>query len=134
MNELPQSDPLQPPGKTSGLTRIIRATGYSYAGLRAAFRHEAAFRQELGFAVVLAPLAFFVGRDALEISLLLSTLALVLIVELLNSAIETLVDRVGPEYHDLSGRAKDMGSAAVMLSLGLVLVVWGLVLFYPYAR
>ena len=133
MARIPDSQPTLRPSKSSGFTRIVRATSYSYAGLRAAFRHEAAFRQELGFAVVLGPLAFFVGHDGLEIGLLLATLALVLIVELLNSAIETLVDRVGPEFHELSGRAKDMGSAAVMLSLGLVLVVWGLVLFYPHS-
>lgn len=123
----------RPPQKVGGLGRIVRATGYSLAGLRAAFHHEAAFRQEVVMTVVLAPLAFFIGRNAVEISLLVGALLIVLIVELINSAIETLVDRVGLELHDLSGRAKDMGSAAVMLALGFMGLVWGLILFSPPA-
>lgn len=115
--------------KPTGWTRLIRATGYSLNGLRAAFRSEAAFRQELAFAVVLVPMAFVVGQTPLEIALLLATLFLVLIVELINSAIEAIVDRIGPERSELSGRAKDIGSAAVMLSLILVVVVWSLVLY-----
>ena len=117
--------------KARGLTRIIRATGYSVAGLKAAFQSEAAFRQEVAMAAVLGPLAFFVGRNPVEISLLIGSLLLVLIVELLNSAIENIVDRVGYEHNDLSGRAKDMGSAAVMLSLGFMGLIWGLILFAP---
>ncbi|MDH3647934.1 MAG: diacylglycerol kinase [Gammaproteobacteria bacterium] len=113
----------------SGLARIFRATGYSLSGLRAAFRTETAFRQELGFAVLLVPLAFFAGETLVQTALLLATLFLVLIVELINSAIETIVDRIGLEENELSGRAKDMGSAAVMLSLILVVTVWSLVLY-----
>jgi diacylglycerol kinase (ATP) len=108
--------------------RIVRATGYSLVGLRAAFRSEPAFRQELAFAVVLVPLAFFVGRDLVETALLIVTLVIVLIVELINSAIEANVDRIGPERTELSGRAKDIGSAAVLLALILVITVWSLVL------
>lgn len=124
------AEPVAAP-KGRGLGRIVRATGYSLAGLRAAFQNEVAFRQEIAMTAVLTPLAFFVGRDAVEISLLVGALLLVLIVELLNSAIETIVDRVGLEHHDLSGRAKDMGSAAVMLSLGFMSLVWALILFAP---
>ena len=124
-------EPAMRPEKTRGLMRIIRATGYSLAGLKAAFQSEAAFRQEVVMTAVLTPLAFFVGRSPVEISLLIGSLLLVLIVELVNSAIETLVDRVGFELHDLSGRAKDMGSAAVMLSLCFMGLVWGLILFMP---
>ncbi|MDH3588828.1 MAG: diacylglycerol kinase [Gammaproteobacteria bacterium] len=120
----------QPAAQPSGIGRIFKATGYSLAGLRAAFVNETAFRQELAFAVVLIPLAFFVGKSAAEIAILIAVVFLVLIVELINSAIETMVDRIGPEYHDLSGRAKDMGSAAVMLSLILVVATWSLVFIY----
>jgi diacylglycerol kinase (ATP) len=116
------------PGAT-GLVRIINATRYSWQGLCAAFKHESAFRQELLLSVVLVPAAFWVGNTKVEIALLIGSLFLVLMVELLNSAIEAVVDRVGNEQHDLAGRAKDLGSAAVMLSLLLVAIVWGLVLF-----
>ena len=116
------------PGAT-GLTRILNATRYSWQGLRAALRHEAAFRQELLLALVFIPAAFWVGETAVELALLIGSLLLVLIVELLNSAIEAVVDRIGSDSHDLSGRAKDLGSAAVMLSLLLAGVVWGLLLF-----
>lgn len=109
---------------TSGWRRILRAWGYSLNGLRAAFRHEAAFRQELLLAAVLAPCAFWVGDDALQIVLLLASLAAVLIVELLNSAVETLADAVSTEHHPLIGRAKDIGSAAVLLTLGMAAAVW----------
>ena len=129
MSPQPGSESTEASQQRSGLKRIIRATGFSISGLHAAFRTEAAFRQELAFAVVLVPLAFFVGSTLVETALLLATLALVLIVELINSAIETIVDRVGRERNELSGRAKDMGSAAVMLSLILVVAVWSLVLF-----
>jgi diacylglycerol kinase (ATP) len=115
------------PGAT-GLTRIVNAARYSLRGLRAAARYESAFRQELFLVVVLIPAAFWVGNTAVEYGLLIGSLLMVLIVELLNSAIEAVVDRVGNEHHDLAGRAKDMGSAAVMLSLLLVCVVWGLIL------
>jgi diacylglycerol kinase (ATP) len=114
------------PGNT-GIRRIVNATFYSLAGLRAAWQHEAAFRQEVTLAVVLIPTGVWLGRTAVERSLLIGTCLLVLIVELLNSGIEAIVDRVGTEPHRLSGQAKDLGSAAVFVSLTLVLVVWGLI-------
>ncbi len=104
--------------------RILRATRYSWQGLRAAFRHEAAFRQELAGGVVLIPLAVYLGNNLFEIMLLLASLALVLIAELLNSAIEALVDWHGEELHPLAGRAKDMGSAAVLLAFLSAILVW----------
>jgi len=107
-----------------GLERIWRAFGYSLAGFRAAWRHEAAFRQELALSVVLLPVAFWLARNWLDLALLIGSCVLVLIVELLNSAIEALTDRVGIERHELSGRAKDLGSAAVLLSLVLMAGVW----------
>jgi diacylglycerol kinase (ATP) len=116
------------PGNT-GFKRVVRATGYSAQGLLAAARHEAAFRQELALSVLMIPAAFYVGKSAVEWALLISMVVLVLIVELLNSAIEAVVDRVGAETHELSGRAKDIGSAAVMVSLALVAAVWGLLIF-----
>jgi diacylglycerol kinase (ATP) len=111
------------PGNT-GLTRLIKATGFSMRGLHAAFKYEAAFRQELLLCVILLPAAFWVGENAVEWALLVGSLLLVLIVELCNSAVEAVVDRVGSEHHDLSGRAKDIGSAAVFVSLVNVAVVW----------
>ncbi|MFO7602592.1 MAG: diacylglycerol kinase [Gammaproteobacteria bacterium] len=111
----------------TGLQRIINAFGYTWKGLRAAYRHEAAFRQELALAVVLLPLSFWVGQNHVEWILLLSTLILVLVVEILNSAIEAVVDRTGDEPHKLSGRAKDMGSAAVFLAFMILLLTWGLI-------
>jgi diacylglycerol kinase (ATP) len=116
-------------GKTgiTGLRRILHASRYSAQGFLHAWRHEAAFRQELLLTAVMLPLAPWIGRNAFEVLLLCATLLLVLIVELLNSAIEATVDRVGQEHHELSGRAKDLGSAAVFLSLFLVGVTWGTV-------
>ena len=118
-------------GKTgaTGLKRVINAAGYSVKGLRAAFVHEAAFRQEVCLAVVLWIAAFMLNVSTVERAIMLTTVMLVLIVELCNSAIEAIVDRVGSEYHELSGRAKDIGSAAVLLSLLLVVICWGLILF-----
>jgi diacylglycerol kinase (ATP) len=107
---------------------VVRAAGYSLAGLRAALKHEAAFRQEAALFVILAPLGFWLGRNGIERLLLIGSLVLVLVVELLNSAVEAAVDRIGSEQHELSGRAKDMGSAAVLLALLLVVAVWALVL------
>jgi diacylglycerol kinase (ATP) len=115
------------PGKT-GLARIIDAAGYSLKGLRFAWRNEAAFRQESLLALVLIPLAFWVGGDALRTALLIGSCLIVLIVELLNTAIEAVVDRIGDEYHILAGSAKDVGSAAVLISLLQVMAVWILVL------
>jgi diacylglycerol kinase (ATP) len=108
----------------TGFKRIINAAFFSLAGLRAAWRNEAAFRQECVLALVLTPTAFWLGTDAVERSLLIGTVWLVLIVELLNSAVEAVVDRVGTDHHQLSGRAKDLGSAGVFVSLALTLVVW----------
>ena len=112
----------------SGLARIFRAAHCSKLGLRAAFIHEQAFRQELLLCCVLAPLGLWLGKGGVEKSLLLGSLLLVLIVELLNSAIEAVVDRIGAERHELSGRAKDLGSAAVTLALVQVVAVWLLLL------
>ena len=112
-------------GKATGLTRVVRATLFSIAGLKAAWLGEAAFRQECALAIVMIPTAFWLGTSNLERLLLVASVVLVLIVELLNSAVEAVVDRVGSDHHELSGRAKDMGSAAVFLSLLLAAAVWG---------
>ncbi len=119
------------PGAT-GLTRIIHAYGYSMKGLRAAFINESAFRQESMLALLLTPLAIFLGQNAIEYILLIGSVLLVLVVELLNSAIEAVVDRISDEHHELSGRAKDIGSAAVFISLCIVVLVWGLIIFQHY--
>ena len=111
-----------------GLMRIVKATQYSWQGIRAAYRHEEAFRQESWLCLVLLPLGFYLGDGGVEKALLVATVLLIPIVEILNSAIEAVVDRFGNEMHELSGRAKDMGSAAVALSIGLLVVVWLLVL------
>ena len=113
--------------QNTGLRRIVNATFFSLAGLRAAWRHEAAFRQECLLALVLTPTAFWLGRTAVERSLLIGTVWLVLIVELLNSAVEAVVDRVGTDHHKLSGQAKDLGSAGVFVSLLLTLIVWTMI-------
>jgi diacylglycerol kinase (ATP) len=112
------------PKRPVGIERIVHAAGYSMAGLSAAWRHESAFRQECVLALVLLPAAWFVGRTWIEIALLTASVMLVLIVELLNSAIEAVVDRVSPELHPLSKRAKDIGSAAVMLALFTCASLW----------
>ena len=115
-------------GKT-GLRRVWNAMFYSIEGLRAAYRHEDAFRQEVLLALLLIPLAFFLPASGLGKALMITSVLLVLIVELLNSAVEATVDRVSLEHHRLAKRAKDIGSAAVMTSLANVVVVWLLVLF-----
>ncbi len=117
------------PGKT-GIVRIIDAGGYSWLGLKAAFKHEAAFRQELLLSIILVPLALWLADNGLQAALMIASLFIVLIAEILNSAIEAVVDRFGSELHELSGRAKDMGSAAVFLALANVVLVWLLVLFF----
>ena len=114
------------PGAT-GFKRVVDATGYTIKGLRAAWRVESAFRQEMVLALLFAPAAFWLGRSLSETAMLLATLAFVLATELLNSAIEAIVDRASPELNELAGRAKDMGSAAVFVSLSTVVVVWTLV-------
>ena len=113
-----------------GIERILKATVYSWQGLKAAFRNEAAFRQELLLVFVLAPLGIWLGDNGLEQAILMGTLFLVLIVELLNTGIEYVVDRFGGELNELSGHAKDVGSAAVLLSLVNVGLVWTLVLLF----
>jgi len=110
--------------KNTGIRRVILAGGYSLAGIRAALRHEAAFRQEAALALVMISAALWLPVTATERILLIASVVLVMIVELLNSAIEAVVDRIGSERHELSGRAKDMGSAAVLLALLLTLYVW----------
>ena len=115
------------PGKT-GISRLIDATGYSWAGLIATWRNEAAFRQEVSLAIFLIPAALWLGATGVERALLVGVTLLVMIVELLNSAVEAVVDRVGPEKHPLSKIAKDTGSAAVSLSLLLWLTTWGCIL------
>ena len=118
----------------TGILRVIRAARYSAQGFVHAFRHESAFRQELALGVIMFPAAFWLGRSPLEIALLVAVCILVLIVELLNSAVEAAIDRHGDEMHELSGRAKDMGSAAVSLSLILVWVIWGAVIYDRFFR
>mgnify|MGYP003536811880 FL=1 len=115
--------PAYPQKARSGLTRIWHATGSSIAGLRAGW-NEKAFRQEALAAVVLVPLSFWLGHGWVEVALLAGSVVIVMIVELLNTGIETAIDRIGPEWHDLSKRAKDMGSAAVLLSLLLCIGIW----------
>jgi diacylglycerol kinase (ATP) len=114
-------------GKT-GLRRLINATGYSLSGLAAAWRAEDAFRQEVALAVVMIPLGLWLGKTGVERALLVGSVLLVILVELLNSAVEATVDRVSLDDHNLAKRAKDIGSAAVMLSLVNVGVIWLLVL------
>ncbi|MGY6454463.1 diacylglycerol kinase [Vibrio parahaemolyticus] len=111
------------PGKT-GIRRVMDATVYSIKGLKAAWTHEAAFRQELVLTLVLSISAFFLPVTTLERVLMISSLLLILIVELINSAVEAVVDRVSDDWHELSGRAKDIGSAAVFVALFLALFVW----------
>ncbi|TOM87944.1 diacylglycerol kinase [Vibrio parahaemolyticus] len=111
------------PGKT-GIRRVMDATGYSIKGLKAAWTHEAAFRQELVLTLVLSISAFFLPVTTLERVLMISSLLLILIVELINSAVEAVVDRISDDWHELSGRAKDIGSAAVFVALFLALFVW----------
>lgn len=115
--------PVNPQKERTGLNRVWHAFGYSLAGLRAGWG-ETAFRQECLAAFVLVPLAFWLGRSWVEVALLAGSVLLLMVVELLNTAIETAIDRVGPEWHDLSKRAKDMGSAAVLLSLLVCAGIW----------
>ena len=116
-------------GKT-GIKRLINAIGYSFSGFKAAFQNEDAFRQEIFLTIVLVPLAFYIANNSLEIVLLLFSSLLVPIVELLNSAIEATVDRISLEQHKLAKRAKDIGSAAVFLSLVNLFAVWLIIIFY----
>ena len=122
----PQQSPngeANPQKARKGLSRVLHAGGYSWQGLKAGWA-EAAFRQEALASLVLVPLAFLVGQDWVEVSLLAGSVLLVMIVELLNTGIESCVDRIGPQWHELSKRAKDLGSAAVLLSLLLCAGIW----------
>lgn len=123
---------VNPQKSRKGFSRIWHATGYSLAGLRAGW-FETAFRQEALASIVLLPAAFWLGRSWVETVLLAGTVVLIMIVELLNTGIETAIDRIGPEWHDLSKRAKDMGSAAVLLSVLLCAGTWLMALFARFA-
>ena len=112
------------PENNAGVRRLINATRWSVKGFRSTFKHEEAFRLEVYLCLLLAPLGLWLGDGGIERALLVGPLFLVLIVELLNSAIESMVDRIGSEQHELSGRAKDQGSAAVFVSLALVAFCW----------
>jgi len=118
------------PLNNTGVRRIWRALLFSLKGLRAAFRHEAAFRQEVALALVMVPAGLWLGQSALERLLLAGSVFFLMIVELLNSAVEAVVDRIGPEQHELAGMAKDMGSAAVLLTILLIAVTWLAVLLF----
>jgi diacylglycerol kinase (ATP) len=113
--------------RNTGLTRVWKASVYSIQGLKAAWKHESAFRQELMIGLLLLPISFWIANTWVEVAVLMGVCFLVLIVELLNSAVEAVVDRVGHEHHDLAGQAKDMGSAAVMLSLIMAVGTWILI-------
>ena len=127
----PPTSPANAQKNRKGLNRVWHAAGYSIEGLKAGW-HETAFRQEALAALVLVPLAFWLGKSWVEVALLAGSVVIVMIVELLNTGIETAIDRIGPEWHDLSKRAKDMGSAAQLLGLINLAVVWGGILYGHY--
>lgn len=114
--------------KLSGMRRLFLAFLNSWKGFKGAFKFEAAFRQEVALGVVLIPLGIYLGKSGIEKALLVGSVLMVLIVELLNTGIETVVDRIGLERHELSGLAKDVGSSAVLLSFALLSVIWGFIL------
>jgi diacylglycerol kinase (ATP) len=114
----------------TGINRIIKATVYSWQGLRAAYQNEEAFRQELMLALILVPVGLIVGEGGVQKAMLIGSVLLLLLVEVMNSAVEAVVDRFGGELHLLSGRAKDMGSAAVFIAIANLVVTWVLVLFF----
>lgn len=120
------------PGK-KGFARLVNATSCSLKGIRSAWTNEAAFRQEVAMVAILLPFSFLLAQDAAQWLLLVLPLLLILIVELFNSAIESVVDRIGPERHDLSGRAKDMGSAAVLFCIAMIVLSWGTIAWQNYA-
>jgi diacylglycerol kinase (ATP) len=113
-----------------GLRRLINALRWTVRGMKSTFKHEEAFRQEVYLVLVLLPLGLWLGEDGAEKALLTAPLLIVLVVELMNSAIESVVDRISTDHHKLSGRAKDQGSAAVFVSLSLVTLCWVLVLLF----
>ncbi len=118
------------PENKANFQRVVRAAGYSLKGLKAAYIHEAAFRQEVWIAIILIPLALFLGNGVIEKILLIGSVFLVMIAELLNSAVESVVDRIGSEFHELSGRAKDIGSAAVFMAMVLLAITWLFILIF----
>ncbi|MEN5018795.1 diacylglycerol kinase [Erwinia sp. Eh17-17] len=117
----------------TGLTRIVKAAGYSWQGLRAAWQHEAAFRQEAVAVIIAIAVACWLDVDAITRVLLIGSVVMIIIVEILNSAVEAVVDRIGSEIHPLAGRAKDMASAAVLLTILLAIFVW-IMLLVPHLR
>ena len=117
----------------TGIKRIVNAAGYSWKGIKAAWQHEAAFRQEAVAGLIAIAIACSLEVDAITRVLLIGSVMLVMIVEILNSAIESVVDRIGSEFHALSGRAKDMGSAAVLLTILLAVFIW-VMLLWPHLR
>lgn len=125
-------EPVNPQKLRKGLSRIWHAGTFSMAGLRAGWG-ETAFRQETLAAIILLPAAFWLGQGWVEIALLVASVVWVLVVELLNTAVESAIDRIGPEWHDLSKRAKDIGSAAVLLSLMLSIGIWAAAAFHRFA-
>lgn len=129
----PSAAPANPQKARTGLNRIWHAAGYSIEGLRAGW-NEKAFRQEAIAATVLLPLSLWLGRSWVEVALLAGSVVIVMIVELLNTGIETAIDRIGPEWHDLSKRAKDMGSAAVLLALLLCIGIWAAAVFQRFSH
>lgn len=122
---------VNPQKERKGLNRVLHAAGYSLAGLRAGWG-ETAFRQEAIASLVLLPAALWLGKTWVETALLAASVVLVMVVELLNTAVETAIDRIGPEWHDLSKRAKDMGSAAVLLSLLICVGIWAAALYHRF--
>jgi len=115
--------------QATGARRLINAWAYSMSGFKAAYREEASFRQETLVAIIFIPLGFYLGNGAIEQILLVGSILFVMLVELLNSAIEAVVDRFGGDIHELSGRAKDMGSAAVFIAVVIAILVWGRILW-----
>ena len=113
----------------TGITRIINAAGYSWLGFKAAYKYESAFRQELWLAIILIPAGIYLGETLIDKAILVCSVLFVLVVELLNSALESVVDRIGDEPHELSGRAKDMGSSAVFLAITITIIIWVAVLY-----
>ena len=134
MQDQPQQETpeVNPQKSRKGLDRILHAGGYSIEGLRAGW-HETAFRQEAILASFLVPLSFWLGQNWVETALLAGSVLMVMIVELLNTSVESAIDRIGPEWHDLSKRAKDMGSAAVLLSLLLCAGIWLSAIWHRFA-
>ncbi len=117
-------------GNTGGFKRLCKATHYSWQGLKAAFKNEPAFRQEVLLSIFMIPAGLWLGETGIERALLVGSVLLVLIIELINSGLEAVVDRFGGELHELSGLAKDTGSAAVLVALANVLIIWTLILFF----